>query len=917
MIGLAGKGDETLRAPRVLWLSIDGYGALNNLEVAGLDQGITVLIGPNEAGKSTLFDFLTTILFGFPSRKSDDRYRAPLTGNRHGGRIGLRDSAGRDWIIERHAAPQKRLRITRPDGSLGEEADLRRLLGGANAELFRAVFAVDLDDLRRLDGMSSDEVREVLFSSSILGQRRSAARAMRALEARRDLLVRPRQGGRANQLADELKEARRQLADARSSAERFAALSADSDRLARTVSELKERQEAAQAEIRDFNVLHQCWQAVTRQRQLEGQLGELAELSHQERELLAAKGQVAAVGAQYSGHLERMSTYRQALGRHLALVGSVEQRTNDLGGTWSTALAADDAFDPESLGSELRQLLDQVTEARAQLAAASSVLAKTSEEAESLRRSAATGGVAANGSGTELPGAAELAERLASLRELWSWINRIEQLGRETERDAEMEQHRAAAAGRAAPSVTRGFLLVSMVVCLLLLLVAGMLISQHQVLLAGGLLVAAAVTALLAWWAARANGVGHWTSRAESDAEDTGQSSVPPPVEALRAAFRDRLAALEQAKVRAASLASTLGLGDEATSASAIGIERTIADTESRIEARRQLDRQLEALGSARDRVARAQADEQEAAARLRAAESAVLRLASASRLPEGTDLPQLPSLVAELGDLGERLRALQRVEDDLRSSEGAIRAFEDRVLQLADRFELSPPPTAHEGTSQGLAVKAAIQLPEEQLSDLLDRINTTFEGLERRATELSRLHDALEGATHEIDRILGDGDRAARLRKKLVSGRVLDWDAERDAAKERVEQLELEYEQTLREHEGLQRELRELAASSDIPRLELSCLELEEDLRKVMREYLVASGSHLLLQRTLKRYQDQRQPVVLERAAGHFARVTSSRYVRVVVDAAGDGAKPSIGVIRPDGTSVDATDLSRGTMEQ
>ncbi len=64
--------------------------------------------------------------------------------------------------------------------------------------------------------MARDDVRELLFSASIVGQRRSAARAMANLQKQRLELARSRQGdARANRLLAELEDVRRSLSRSR------------------------------------------------------------------------------------------------------------------------------------------------------------------------------------------------------------------------------------------------------------------------------------------------------------------------------------------------------------------------------------------------------------------------------------------------------------------------------------------------------------------------------------------------------------------------------------------------------------------------------------------------------------------------------------------------------------------------------
>ena len=75
--------------------------------------------------------------------------------------------------------------MTGPDGRLGGEAELHALLGGANAGLFRSIFAFGLDELTSLETLDDDDVRDLVFTAGVLGAGRSATRAMRELEIRR------------------------------------------------------------------------------------------------------------------------------------------------------------------------------------------------------------------------------------------------------------------------------------------------------------------------------------------------------------------------------------------------------------------------------------------------------------------------------------------------------------------------------------------------------------------------------------------------------------------------------------------------------------------------------------------------------------------------------------------------------------
>ena len=64
-------------------LQIDGFGVWSGLSLNGLSPDLTVFYGPNEAGKSTLLQFVRSFCFGYsPERR---RFLPPVHGGRSGG----------------------------------------------------------------------------------------------------------------------------------------------------------------------------------------------------------------------------------------------------------------------------------------------------------------------------------------------------------------------------------------------------------------------------------------------------------------------------------------------------------------------------------------------------------------------------------------------------------------------------------------------------------------------------------------------------------------------------------------------------------------------------------------------------------------------------------------------------------------
>ena len=83
-------------------LFLDGFGHFHQRTFSPAEEPVTVFLGPNEAGKSTLLAFIRTVIFGFP-RQGRDAHYPPLAGGRHGGRIRLSGDDGQAYTLERYA----------------------------------------------------------------------------------------------------------------------------------------------------------------------------------------------------------------------------------------------------------------------------------------------------------------------------------------------------------------------------------------------------------------------------------------------------------------------------------------------------------------------------------------------------------------------------------------------------------------------------------------------------------------------------------------------------------------------------------------------------------------------------------------------------------------------------------------------
>ena len=153
---------------RITGLHIDGFGRFGDRGFGPLERPVTVFYGPNEAGKSTLLEFIRRILFGYPSGRNRGNEYPPLAGGRHGGRVTIATDAGEIITIDR--APGRGdgpVSLTTATGETLSDTELARLLGNHSKSVFQNIFAFTLDELNNESLLNDDSVNLQIYSAGI------------------------------------------------------------------------------------------------------------------------------------------------------------------------------------------------------------------------------------------------------------------------------------------------------------------------------------------------------------------------------------------------------------------------------------------------------------------------------------------------------------------------------------------------------------------------------------------------------------------------------------------------------------------------------------------------------------------------------------------------------------------------------
>ena len=150
-------------------VQIDGFGVWSGLSVDSMPEGMTVFYGPNEAGKTTLMNFLRTMFYGFTSERRM-RYLPPVYGGKPGGAIRVTGPGGGYEIARRATLNDPsiagQLTVMSSDGITQGQHRLTSLLGNVDESIFTNVFAIGLRELQELSTLDDTAAADELYKLS-------------------------------------------------------------------------------------------------------------------------------------------------------------------------------------------------------------------------------------------------------------------------------------------------------------------------------------------------------------------------------------------------------------------------------------------------------------------------------------------------------------------------------------------------------------------------------------------------------------------------------------------------------------------------------------------------------------------------------------------------------------------------------
>jgi len=179
-------------------LHVNAFGVCRELEFQRLAANVTVIYGPNEAGKTTLMQFVRGVLYGY--RTGRTRYLGIHQGAEHGGWLTLSDGEEESGQVSRLAQQGARglwseeVRVAGTAKDLAGQEWLDARLAGVDEDIFNNVFTVGLQELQELGSLDATAAAEHLYDLTTGLDRVSLAEVMQFLEDEKAALIENRSG---------------------------------------------------------------------------------------------------------------------------------------------------------------------------------------------------------------------------------------------------------------------------------------------------------------------------------------------------------------------------------------------------------------------------------------------------------------------------------------------------------------------------------------------------------------------------------------------------------------------------------------------------------------------------------------------------------------------------------------------------
>lgn len=371
-------------------IQIDGFGVWTGLSVDSLPQGMTLFYGPNEAGKTTLMQFIRAMLYGFTDDRRE-KYLPPLYGGTPGGAIRVAGPGG-GYEVRRHCqltdtTASGQLTVTGQDGLSQGQHRLDTLLGQIDEPIFTNVFAIGMRELQELSTLDDTAAADELYKLSSGLDRVSLVDVLRSLRSGRESMIgssNPADTAEAQKLVGLIRQReklRDEVQQLTGSGRRWSELASQRRSQQQEIDQLSERIATWEQESRCVEIAIGIFETWQKRNELAEQVATL------ESETLLpdeAPGQLVQIEANVEEHRARVEEIKERRReiRQKAEQLPVSRQMLDLRGRIEAA--AEQATWVEALEEQIERLGTHIDNAREQLKADAERVGMEPEDAAAL-----------------------------------------------------------------------------------------------------------------------------------------------------------------------------------------------------------------------------------------------------------------------------------------------------------------------------------------------------------------------------------------------------------------------------------------------------------------------------------------------------------------------------------------------------
>ncbi|RWZ55234.1 hypothetical protein EQV77_11345 [Halobacillus fulvus] len=268
---------------KLLTADIYGFGKWKEESFSFSDYEVNVFSGKNEAGKSTIHQFLLFILFGLPPKRRE--FFRPKTGGTIGGRLRLLTPDFGEITIERvHDKRNGEALCRLADGEEHGEEWLKALWKGLNREGYEAIFSFTAGDLTRIRHLSGDELSEVLLNIGLTGSDQIYQTEKWLNKQLEDRFKPKGKIPSINKQLNVVNELDQKLKAAKYESEQYEDFQVEKESLAQSISDIENSLKKVEKEAYSYEQLMKVWPVLMEFHQVKEELAPVGTFPEQGRE---------------------------------------------------------------------------------------------------------------------------------------------------------------------------------------------------------------------------------------------------------------------------------------------------------------------------------------------------------------------------------------------------------------------------------------------------------------------------------------------------------------------------------------------------------------------------------------------------------------------------------------------------------